>query len=66
MRDSTLLYKIEFVLGDFVQLWTSVNVLRRFKVGYAKLRCSVKLGALNASLTLDIFHLWFSNEFVTI
>lgn len=61
MRDSTLLYKIGFVLGDFVQLWTSLGGLRWDMLSY-----DVKLGALNASLTLDIFHLWFSNGFVTI
>lgn len=61
MRDSTLLYKIGFVLGDFVQLWTNLGGLRWDMLSY-----DVKLGALNASLTLDIFHLWFSNGFVTI
>ena len=37
MRDSTLYYKVGFVLDDFVQLKANVSVLGTFKTGEAKL-----------------------------
>ena len=41
MRYSTIYYKLVFVLDDFAKLEANVSVLSAFKIGWAKLWCSV-------------------------